>query len=63
MIINPWGEIIAELNNDEPGIIVEELDFALVKSARAKIPSLANERAYRLEGASKEYLKPVRATA
>lgn len=46
LIINPWGEIIGEQNNNEPGIIVAELDLSEVTKARQRIPGLANEREF-----------------
>ena len=49
IMVNPWGEIIAELNHDEPGIIIADLDLADVKKARSKIPNLANSREFVLE--------------
>lgn len=39
MIVNPWGEILATLNNDEPGFIVADLDLDLVTQTQAKIPA------------------------
>lgn len=49
LIVNPWGEIIAELDHDEPGFVLAELDFEECIAARGKIPNLANERSYVLE--------------
>jgi predicted amidohydrolase len=39
MIVNPWGEVIAELAHQEPGVLVAELDLDLVAMARARIPA------------------------
>lgn len=39
MIVNPWGEVIAAIDNDEPGFIVADLDLDLVAQTRAKIPA------------------------
>jgi predicted amidohydrolase len=44
IIIGPWGEIVGELEHDEPGILVRDIDLQEVSDARAKIPALANER-------------------
>lgn len=44
LVIDPWGRIIAELDNDEPGVLVAEIDPALVKDARERVPALANAR-------------------
>ncbi|MEZ5996256.1 MAG: carbon-nitrogen hydrolase family protein [Hyphomonadaceae bacterium] len=38
-IVNPWGKVIAKLDNDEPGYIVADLDLDQVAEARAKIPA------------------------
>lgn len=48
MIIDPWGRIVAEKNDDEPGVIVADLDFGLVADARARLPALANARPFSL---------------
>jgi predicted amidohydrolase len=49
IIVNPWGQIIAEADNDEPGVIVATLSLDEVKAARSKIPNLRNAREYRVE--------------
>ncbi|MFK5978790.1 MAG: carbon-nitrogen hydrolase family protein [Rhizobiaceae bacterium] len=46
LIINPWGEIIGELDHNMPGIVVAELDLSEVAKARQRIPGLANEREF-----------------
>ena len=46
LIIGPWGEVLAEAGL-EPGIISARLDLKEVEEARAKIPSLTHDRAYR----------------
>ncbi|MES1203818.1 MAG: carbon-nitrogen hydrolase family protein [Pseudomonadota bacterium] len=38
-IVGPWGEIIAKLDHDEPGVLIADLDLDEVQSARAKIPA------------------------
>jgi deaminated glutathione amidase len=43
LIINPWGEVLSDAGV-EPGIIVADIDTALVTQARAKIPALSLER-------------------
>ena len=47
IIVDPWGRVIAEADNAEPGVIVGRLDMNEVKAARAKIPNLKNAREYR----------------
>ncbi|MEL6819311.1 MAG: carbon-nitrogen hydrolase family protein [Pseudomonadota bacterium] len=44
LIIDPWGRIIAEKNDDGPGIIVANIDLEEAGAARQKIPNLANAR-------------------
>lgn len=39
LIIDPWGEIIAELDHHEPGILYAGIDLNAVKDARRKIPA------------------------
>ncbi|MCP4184100.1 MAG: carbon-nitrogen hydrolase family protein, partial [Hyphomicrobiales bacterium] len=46
LIINPWGEIIAEINHDRPDIIVCDIDLGQVEKARSRIPSLSNIQNY-----------------
>ena len=47
LIINPWGEVIAEAGT-EPGIITAELDLSDVSSARARIAALTHDRPFGL---------------
>ncbi len=44
LIINPWGEIIAELDHQDPGILVSELNLPEVAEARSRIPALTHDR-------------------
>jgi len=46
--VNPWGEIIAEIDNDEPGVVVSDIDLGEVDAARRKIPNLLNGRDYKI---------------
>ena len=54
LIINPWGEIMAEAETDDdiadPGanddVIFADIDFDAVQRARRAIPSLSNTRPY-----------------
>jgi len=39
MIVDPWGKVLAKLDNDEPGFIVADLDLDMVAATRAKIPA------------------------
>jgi len=46
LAIGPWGEILGQLDHDEPGVLLADLDLAAVTKARAAIPALANARAF-----------------
>jgi deaminated glutathione amidase len=45
LVVDPWGQIIAEAGT-EPGVIIAEVDPALVAAARSRIPSLLNGRRF-----------------
>ena len=45
LIIDPWGEILAEGGVD-PGVIVATLDLAKVDDVRGKVPSLKHIRPF-----------------
>jgi len=47
LIINPWGEILAE-GDVEPGVIMARIDPAKVEAARRAIPSLQHGRRFGL---------------
>lgn len=44
IIIDPWGRIVAELDHDEPGVLLAEISADHVVDARQRIPALANAR-------------------
>ncbi|MBO0904301.1 carbon-nitrogen hydrolase family protein [Jiella sonneratiae] len=46
LILDPWGRVLAEVEGDEPGIAVAEIDTAAVAVARGKIPNLKNARPF-----------------
>lgn len=46
LVVDPWGDIFAELDHDEPGVLVAMLKLDKVAQARAKIPCLTHDRAY-----------------
>ncbi len=46
IIVDPWGKIVAKLDNDEPGLIVADLDLDRVADARTKIPAWAGGREF-----------------
>jgi nitrilase len=48
MIINPWGETLALIENDV-GVIVAEIDLEFLKEVRTNIPILAHQRAFQVK--------------
>jgi predicted amidohydrolase len=47
LIVDPWGQILAE-GGSEPGVILADIDPALVTAARSRIPSLQSGRRFEL---------------
>ena len=45
LVVSPWGEVLADAG-DEVGVVIAEIDRALVDEARRMIPSLSHDRAY-----------------
>ena len=39
LVVGPWGEVVAELDHDEPGVLMADLDLSQVAHARARIPA------------------------
>ena len=48
LIVDPWGKVIAE-GDDNPGVVLAEIDLNQVGEARARIPSLSHDRAFLLK--------------
>ena len=46
LVVAPWGQVIAKLDHDEPGVLLADLDFAEVAKARGAVPALTHDRAY-----------------
>ncbi|MFA4894236.1 carbon-nitrogen hydrolase family protein [Brevundimonas sp.] len=46
-VVAPWGEVVAKLDHDAPGVLFATLDFDAVDRARAAIPQLTHDRAFR----------------
>ena len=46
MVVAPWGEVIAKLDNDEPGVLFVMLDLDAVTQARAAVPQLSHDREF-----------------
>ena len=49
LIVDPWGRVLADAGNAEPGVILAEIDLSLVDDARARIPALKHARPFRVE--------------
>ena len=49
MVIDPWGQIVAEALTDEPQVVSAEIDLSQVAQARKKIPNLNNARAFSVD--------------
>ncbi len=43
MIIDPWGDIIAHIDNDEPGFALADLSLNHIQKIRARIPAWTQE--------------------
>lgn len=39
LIVDPWGKIIASVDNDQPGICIADISVSEVEMVRAKIPA------------------------
>ena len=48
MIADPWGEVAALLDHDEPGVLVADIEPARSAEARARIANLAHARPFEL---------------
>ena len=44
----PWGEVLARLDHDEPGVLFATLDLEAVTRARAAVPQLTHDRDFAL---------------
>ncbi|MBS0248941.1 MAG: carbon-nitrogen hydrolase family protein [Proteobacteria bacterium] len=47
IVVDPWGRVIAE-GGTEPGLIMAEIDPALITEARARVPSLEHGRRFEI---------------
>lgn len=45
-VVAPWGEVVAKLDNDEPGVLFATLDFDAVDKARNAVPQLTHDREF-----------------
>ena len=46
MVVAPWGEVLARLDGDEPGVLFATLDLDAVAKARAAVPQLTHDREF-----------------
>ena len=46
LIVAPWGEVVGEIDGEEPGFVTADIDPENVAKARARIPAIANERTF-----------------
>jgi predicted amidohydrolase len=56
LIVNPWGEIVAEAGVD-PGVIVADIAPGEVAAARQRIPSLQHDRPFQISHVAPEQTK------
>ncbi|MBX7496151.1 carbon-nitrogen hydrolase family protein [Qipengyuania sp. 6B39] len=47
LVVDPWGEVLLDMEGEESGIGIADLDLARIAEVRAQVPSLANRRAIR----------------
>ena len=47
LIVNPWGEIQAELQHDYPGILLADINLSEVEDGRRKIPAWNHNPEYK----------------
>lgn len=48
LIVGPWGEILAEAEDDEPGVILADIEIARAREARMRIPNLTLEENFEI---------------
>ncbi|MCE5284504.1 MAG: carbon-nitrogen family hydrolase [Pelosinus sp.] len=44
MLINPWGDVIAEGSENEEQVIIADVDFGMVEKVRKQVPVFAGRR-------------------
>ncbi len=50
LIVDPWGEVLADAGDTDEGLAIAELDPAALERARARIPCLDHRQRWLLEG-------------
>ena len=51
LIVSPWGDILAEGDGTQPGVVIADIDPSAVTEARQRIPSLQHDRPYEIRAA------------
>ncbi|MGD1888964.1 MAG: carbon-nitrogen hydrolase family protein [Cohaesibacteraceae bacterium] len=54
LVIDPWGSVVGEKADDEPGVLFADIDVGQVAAARQKIPALQHDRAFEVTSASEK---------
>jgi len=44
LVVDPWGEVLLDMEGERPGLGFAEIDLARVAEVRGQLPSLANRR-------------------
>jgi predicted amidohydrolase len=63
LVVDPWGRIVGEIDHDEPGVLVCDIDIAESAKARGRIPNLKNAREFDLRIEDREVAMPGRGAA
>lgn len=48
LIIGPWGDVLAEASDDEPGVIIADIALREAHEARQRIPNLALDQKFEI---------------
>jgi predicted amidohydrolase len=40
MVIDPWGQLLAQLSEQRAGMVVADMDFAYLAACRGRLPAL-----------------------
>ena len=49
LIVDPWGRVLAEKTDAEPGLLIADLELSRVAEARQRIPALQHDRVFTLD--------------
>jgi len=44
MVVDPWGEVVGELDGERPGVLVVDLHLDRIDEVRTKLPALTHRR-------------------